>query len=52
MTRIKTVVNKSCSSSLVFIRENNFQEDLVEIWPQKVTMHSKNALFLSACNYL
>ena len=27
MTKIENVVNESCSSNLVFLRENHFQED-------------------------
>ena len=27
MTKIENVVNESCSSNLVFLRENRFQED-------------------------
>ena len=39
MTKIENVVNESCSSNLVFLRENCFQEDLVDIWPQKLALN-------------
>ena len=51
MTKIKNVVNKSCSSNLVFLRENHFLKDYVDIWPQKLTLNFENAPFWSARHY-
>ena len=31
MTKIENDVNESCSSNLVFLRENHFREDEVDI---------------------
>ena len=39
--------SESCSSNLVFLRENHFQRDSVTISPQKLTLNFENALFLS-----
>ena len=47
MIEIKNDPNESCSYNLVFLRENHFQRDLVAISPQKLTLNSENALFLS-----
>ena len=46
MTEIENIVNESCSSNLVFLRENHFQRDSVAISPQKLTFNFENALFL------
>ena len=43
MTEIKNI-----SSNSVFLKENHFQEDKVEISPRKLTRKFENALFLSA----
>ena len=51
MTKIKNVVNESCFSNLVFLKEYRFQKDWVNIWPQKLTLNFENALFLSARHY-
>ena len=48
MTEIKNVFYESCSSNSVFLKENHFQEDQVEISPHKLTHKFENALFLSA----
>ena len=48
MMEIENDLNESCSSNLVFLRENCFQRDSVAISPQKLTLNFKNALFLSA----
>ena len=48
MSKIKDECNKSCSSNLLFLRENNFQKDYVNIWLQKLTLNFENALFLLA----
>ena len=47
MIEIKNDLNESCSSNLVFLRENHFQRDSVTISPQKLTLNFENALFLS-----
>ena len=47
MIERKNDLNESCSSDLVFLRENHFQRDLVAILPQKLTLNAKNALLLS-----
>ena len=47
MIEIKNGLNESCSSNLVFLRENHFQRDSVTISPQKLTLNFENALFLS-----
>ena len=38
MTEIKNDLIESCSSDLLFLRENHFQEDEVNSWPQKLKM--------------
>ena len=48
MIEIKNDLNESCSSNLVFLRENHFQKDQVAISPQKLTLNLENALFLLA----
>ena len=48
MIKIKNDLNESCSSNLVFLRENHFQKDQVAISPQKLTLNFENALFLLA----
>ena len=47
MIEIENDLNESCSSNLVFLRENHFQRDSVTISPQKLTLNFENALFLS-----
>ena len=47
MIKMKNDLNESCSSKLVFERENHFQRDSVTISPQKLTLKFENALFLS-----
>ena len=46
MIETKNDHNESCSSNLVFLRENHFQRDSVTISPQKLTLNFENALFL------
>ena len=48
MIKIENGLNKSCSSNLVFLRENHLQKDQVAISPQKMTLNFEIALFLSA----
>ena len=48
MIKIENGLNKSCSSNLVFLRENHLQKDQVAISPQKMTLNFENALFLSS----
>ena len=48
MIEIKNDLNETCSSNLVFLRENHFQRDSVTISSQKLTLNFENALFLSA----
>ena len=48
MIELENYHNESCSSNLVFLRENHFQWDSVAISPQKLTLNFENALFLSA----
>ena len=48
MIKIGNGLNKSCSSNLVFLRENHLQKDQVAISPQKMTLNFENALFLLA----
>ena len=48
MIKIKNDINESCSSNLVFLRENPFQKDQVAISPLKLTLNFENALFLLA----
>ena len=38
MIKIKNDINESCSSNLVFLRENHFQRDSVAVSPQKLTL--------------
>ena len=45
MIETKNDHNESCSSNLVFLRENHFQRDSVTISPQKLTLNFKNAQF-------
>ena len=40
---MKNNPNETCSSNLVFLRENNFQRDSVAISPQKLTFNFENA---------
>ena len=47
MIETKNDHNESCSSNLVFLRENHFQRDSVAISSQKLTLSFENALFLS-----
>ena len=47
MIEIKNDFNESCSSNLVFLRENHFQRDSVAISPKKLSLNFVNALFLS-----
>ena len=47
MIEIKNDLNESCSSNLVFLRENHFQRYLVAISPKKLTLNFENALILS-----
>ena len=47
MIKIRNDINESCSSNLVFLRENHFQRDSVAVSPQKLTLNFENALFLS-----
>ena len=47
MIEIENIVNKSWSPNLIFIQENNSQEDLVDTWPQKLTLNSENNQFLT-----
>ena len=47
MIKIENDINESCSSNLVFLRENHFQRDPVPNSPQKLTLNFENALFLS-----
>ena len=47
MSKSRSDFNESCSSNLVFLRENHFQRDSVAISPQKLTLNFENALFLS-----
>ena len=46
MIEIENVAIKSGSPNLTFRKENHFQEDWVDIWPQKLTLNSENAQFL------
>ena len=46
MNEFKDDVNESCSSNLLFLRENHFQR--VNIWPQRLTLKFENALYFSA----
>ena len=48
MNEIRNYPDESYSSNLQFLRENHFQDDSVNIWPQKLTLNFKNALFLLA----
>ena len=47
MIELKNDPNESCSSNLVFLRENQFQRDSVANSPQKLTLNFENALILS-----
>ena len=47
MIEIENVVNKSCSPNLIFKKENYFQENQIDIWPQKLTLNSENAQYLT-----
>ena len=44
----KSEVNESCSSNLIFLRENHFQKDLISFRPLKLTLNFQNSLFLLA----
>ena len=46
MIEIKNDLNESCSSNLVFLRENYFQRDSVAISPQKLTLNLKMPYFI------
>ena len=46
MIEIKNGLNESCSSNLVFLRENLFQRDSVATSPQKLTLNFENVVFL------
>ena len=49
MNEIKNDPNERYSSNLLFSRENHFQEDLVNIWPQKIDSDSwKCPIFISS----
>ena len=48
MSKSRSDFNESCSSNLVFLRENHFQRDSVTISLQKLTLKFENALFLPA----
>ena len=43
LAEINNDPNESCSSNLLFLKENHFQEDQVNIWPQKLTLNLENA---------
>ena len=47
MIEMKNDLIESCSSNLVFLRENYLPRDSVAISPQKLTLIFENALFLS-----
>jgi len=47
MIKTKNDLNESCSSNLVFLRENHFQRETVTISPKKLTLNFENSLFLS-----
>ena len=47
MIETKNALYESCSSNLVFLRENHFQRDSVATSPHKLTLNFENALFLS-----
>ena len=47
MIGMKNDLNESCSSNLVFLRENHFHRDSVAPSPQKLTLKFENDLFLS-----
>ena len=48
MNEFKDDVNESCSSNLLFLRENHFQKNLVNTLTPKLTLNFQNALFLTA----
>ena len=45
------IFNENFSSNLVFLRENRFREDQVNIWPLELILNFKNTLFLWARYY-
>ena len=47
MIEIKNDHDESCSSNLVFLRENHFQRDSVTISSQNLTLNFENAPILS-----
>ena len=51
MIQMKNIASESCSPNLIFIKENNFWEDSVDFWPQKLTLKTENAQFLLARHY-
>ena len=48
MNEIKNDPNESYSLNLLFLRENHFPEDYVNIWPKKLTLNFENTLYLWA----
>ena len=51
LSKIKKATSESCSSNLIFLSKNHFQDDKVSIFPRKLAPNFKNALFLSARHY-
>ena len=41
----KNLANKSWSYNIISKEENNFMEDQIYIWPQKLTLKSENVNF-------
>ena len=37
MIRMKSAFTESCSSNLIFLKENQIQEDSITFWPLKLT---------------
>ena len=53
MNKIKNLVSESCSFNSLFWRENRFPEDFkVDIWPPKLTLNFKSALFFAVLSLL
>ena len=50
MNKTKSVVAKSCSSSLIFLYKNCFQDDFIDFWHKKLTLKAENAQFLTELN--
>ena len=48
MNEMKSAVNESCSSNLIFLKESRFQKDSITFLPLKLTPNLKNALSLTA----